>query len=215
MTQAGTSVLAAPALSAKGTRLNRRGLATRGRILEVAVGLLATGAPDAVSANLIAREAGVTWGTIQHQFGEADGVWAAVIDHASGRPDFYPNIDELAALPLAARLEGIVELVWGSLDAPTSRAVHHLRRSLPRDVAVLEAQFPRTAAALADWDTRWAQAWEHVFDGLAGPRGRLDRARGLLPAAIRGLRDLADLSTYTDVAAGRAGLVEAMTLYLS
>jgi AcrR family transcriptional regulator len=215
MSQAGSYALAAPTLSAKGTRLNRRGLATRGRILDVAIGLLATGAPDAVSANLIAREAGVTWGTIQHQFGEADGVWAAVIEHVSGSPDFYPTIDHLAELPLATRLEGIVDLVWTSLDAPTARAVYHLRQSMPRDVAVLEEQFPRTAAALAAWDTRWAQAWEHVFDGLHVPRERLDRARALFPAAIRGLHDLADLSTYTDVAAARAGLIEALTLYLS
>jgi AcrR family transcriptional regulator len=214
MGQLGTSAVPAT-LSAKGTRLNRRGLATRGRILDVAVDLLAAGGPDAVSANLIAREAGVTWGTIQHQFGEADGVWAAVIAHVSARPDFYPATDHLVDLPVATRLEAITDLIWASLDAPSARAVHNLRLYLPRNLAALERDFPRTAAALAAWDTRWADAWDRAFDGLSLSPQRLARVRSLIPGAIRGLHDISNLSTYTDVAAARAGLVEAMTLYLS
>ena len=49
------------ALSAKGTRLNRRGLETRRHLLDVAVQCLAAGGPEAVSANLVAKEAGATW----------------------------------------------------------------------------------------------------------------------------------------------------------
>ena len=67
-------------LSAKGTRLNRRGLETRGNMLDVAVRVLAAGGPDAVSANSVAKEAGATWGVVQHQFGDADGLWAAVLE---------------------------------------------------------------------------------------------------------------------------------------
>ena len=73
-------------LSAKGTRLNRRGLETRRTLLKVAIRCLADGS-EGVSANLIAREAGVTWGTVQHQFGDADGLWAAVLAHISERSD--------------------------------------------------------------------------------------------------------------------------------
>jgi AcrR family transcriptional regulator len=203
------------ALSAKGTRLNRRGLATRGRILEVAVDLLATGGPDVVSANLIAREAGVTWGTIQHQFGEADGVWAAVIEHVSVRPDLHRATDRLVTLPLAMRLEAIVDLLWNSLDSPSARAVNTLRLFLPRDLVVVERDYPRTAAALAAWDTHWAQAWDRAFDGLTVSHERLAKVRFLLPSAIRGLHDIGGPSSYTDVSAARTGLVEALTLYLS
>ncbi|MDT3438934.1 MULTISPECIES: TetR/AcrR family transcriptional regulator [unclassified Pseudofrankia] len=217
MAQVDTSAVAAPTtLSAKGTRLNRRGLATRGRILDIAVDLLSGGGPDAVSANLIAREAGVTWGTIQHQFGEADGVWAAVIEHVSTSPDFYPKTEHLSSvLPLTRRLEAVVDLVWTALDSPSVRAVHNLRLYLPRDLAVLEEEFPRTAAALAAWDARWAQAWDRIFDGLSVSRERLAKARSLVPAAIRGLHDISDLSTYTDISLARTGLIEAMALYLS
>jgi len=201
--------------SAKGTRLNRRGLATRGRILDVAVELLAAGGPDAVSANLIARAAGVTWGTIQHQFGEADGVWAAVIEHVSARPDLYPATARLALLPLGTCLETIIEEFWRSLDSPGAQAVGTLRLFLRRDQAEVERDYPRTAAALAAWDTRWAEAWDRAFERLHVPRDRLAKARSLLPCAVRGLHDAGDLGGCVDIPAGRAGLVEALTLYLS
>src|SRR6187402_380922 len=69
-------------VSAKGTRLNRRGLQTRLHMIDVAIRALASPREgEQVSANLVAREAGVTWGTVQHQFGDADGLWAAVLEH--------------------------------------------------------------------------------------------------------------------------------------
>jgi len=216
MGQVDTSAVGPSAMSAKGTRLNRRGLATRGRILEVAVDQLSNGGPDAVSANLIAREAGVTWGTIQHQFGDADGVWAAVIEHVMTHPDLYPKTKHLATLlPLTRRLEAVVDLLWSSMDLPLVRAVHTLRLYLPRDLAVLEDEFPRTAAALAAWDHRWAQTWDHIFDGLSVSRERLAKARSLVPVAVRGLLDISDLTSYTDINLARVGLIESMTLYLS
>ncbi|MBL7499106.1 TetR/AcrR family transcriptional regulator [Frankia sp. CNm7] len=216
MRQVGTSAVIVPTtLSAKGTRLNRRGLATRGRILRVAVELLSNGGPDTVSANLIAREAGVTWGTIQHQFGEADGVWAAVIEHVSTQQDFLLDTDHLATLALPARLEAIVGQVWAWLDWPSSRAVRTLRLYLPRDMASLERDFPRTAAALTAWDIQWTAAWDLAFDGLDVSRERLVKVRSLIPATVRGLHDINDDGGYTDIALARAALIEAMTLYLS
>jgi len=219
MAQVDTSTIDVPmTLSAKGTRLNRRGLATRARILDVAVDLLSAGGPEAVSANLIAREAGVTWGTIQHQFGEADGVWAAVIEHVSTAltPAPDPIIEHLASLlPLSKRLEGVVDAIWAAMDSPGVRAVHNLRLYLPRDFATLKVEFPRTAAALASWDVRWAAAWDRIFDGLSVSRDRLAKARSLVPGAIRGLHDFQELGACTDIELARAGLIEAMTLYLS
>lgn len=203
--------------SAKGTRLNRRGLATRSRMLEVAVGLLSTGGPDAVSANHIAREAGVTWGTIQHQFGDADGVWAAVIEHVSADVDkCFPDPGAgPEAMSLTERIAAIVDTVWRSLERPSARAVHNLRMYLPREVPVLEREFPRTAAALAAWDSAWNEGWNRAFDGLNVPQERLVKVRFLIPTAVRGLHDAASMSTYADINLARQGLVESMACYLS
>ncbi|MFZ2242965.1 MAG: TetR/AcrR family transcriptional regulator, partial [Gordonia amarae] len=66
-------------------RANKRGVATRESMIETAIVALATGDPAAVSGNRIAREVGVTWGAIKYQFGDIDGLWAAVLRHTAQR----------------------------------------------------------------------------------------------------------------------------------
>jgi AcrR family transcriptional regulator len=200
-------------LSAKGTRLNKRGLETRLVLLATAVRCLADGGPEAVSASLIAREAGVTWGTVQHQFGDVDGLWAAVLEHvlndtATMRPRLPGGTD------LGARVGAIVDLLWKAMDRTPNRAIHHLRLALPRHRDELEATYPATAAAIAHFDRAWTQVVEHAFDGFDLDPVRLARVRSLLPGAIRGIHNEKFLSTYTDPAEARLGLAEAITSYL-
>ena len=66
-------------------RTNRRGDATRENMLDAALKALATGDPAAVSANRIAKEIGATWGAVKYQFGDADGLWAAVLHRTAER----------------------------------------------------------------------------------------------------------------------------------
>ena len=47
---------------------------------------LATGRRAECADLMAANYAGVTWGTIQHQFGDADGVWTAVLDRRAEIP---------------------------------------------------------------------------------------------------------------------------------
>ena len=47
--------------SGAGTKLNKRGLETRARLLDVAIRCLADSGGEPVSANRIAKDAGVTW----------------------------------------------------------------------------------------------------------------------------------------------------------
>lgn len=201
-------------LSAKGTRLNRRGLETRESLLKVAVRCLASGGPESVSANLVAREAGVTWGTVQHQFGDVDGLWAAVLLHVSerGGPSLIPVSDDA---DLRGRVHEIVSTMWNAFEKPAVQAIVNLRVALPRDRATLEAEFPRTAAALVDWDARWEQAVREAFAGFDVDPVRLHRVRSLLPGAVRGLYNEQYLSTYADMDEAREGLADAITAYLS
>lgn len=202
------------ALSAKGTRLNKRGLETREVLLRTALECLAQGGPESVSASLIAREAGVTWGTVQHQFGDVDGLWAAVLEHVL--TDTATMRPRLPSSPvLADRVAAIVELLWSAMDLPTSRAIHHLRLALPRQREDLEAAYPLTAAAIARFDGAWTQLVEHAFDGFDLDPVRLGRVRSLLPGAMRGLHSEQFLSSYTDPAEARLGLAEAITSYLT
>jgi AcrR family transcriptional regulator len=200
-------------VSAKGTKLNRRGLETRSTLLRVAVRCLAAGGPEAVSANLVAKEAGVTWGTVQHQFGDSDGLWAAVLESIAERVPLIPVPDDVTTL--GERVAVVVETIWNSLEKPSLKAMYTLRSALPREWPALEAEYPRTAAALLDWDRRWEQACRDAFAGIDVDEAKLRRVRGLLPGAVRGLHDEQYLSPRADVQEARRGLAEALTAYLS
>ncbi|KAA9156549.1 TetR/AcrR family transcriptional regulator [Amycolatopsis acidicola] len=200
-------------LSAKGTRLNRRGLETRRNLLKVAIRCLAEGGPEAASANLIAQRAGVTWGTVQHQFGDVDGLWAAVFGYISEHGG--PLIPTPGPPTLAELVPAIVENLWSALDAPGSRAIESLRHALPRHREELESEFPLTAAALAAWDVNWTHACKTAFENLDVDDAKLQRIRALLPGAMRGLHGERHLSTYTDLDEARRGLSEAIIAYLS
>lgn len=202
------------ALSAKGTRLNKRGLETRQVLLSTALECLARGGPEAVSASLIAREAGVTWGTVQHQFGDVDGLWAAVLSHVqTDTAVMQPRLPDSPVL--AERVDAIVTMLWTAMDLPAFRAIHNLRIALPRQRDELEATYPLTATAIAGFDAAWTELVEHAFDGFALDPVHLARVRSLLPGAMRGIHNEQFLSTYTDPAEALQGLSEAITSYLS
>jgi AcrR family transcriptional regulator len=201
-------------VSAKGTRLNRRGMQTRLHMIDVAIRALASPREgEQISANLVAREAGVTWGTVQHQFGDADGLWAAVLEYIL---EEWQPIKESAELSesLAERVETIVSRFWRSLAAPQARAVGNLRQMLPGNRADLEASFPRSAAAIAAWDRAWTDAYEGALADLAVDEVKLRRVRIFLPGALRGMRAESELSTYFDLDEGRRGMVDAIVAYL-
>src|ERR1700733_11698099 len=101
-------------------RTNRRGDATRKSMLEAALKALATGDPGAVSANRIAKQIGATWGVVQYQFGDADGLWAAVLQRPpEHRADVFeqPN----ASAPLRDRVAAIIDTLSDGLTATDSK----------------------------------------------------------------------------------------------
>src|SRR3954464_13716749 len=102
-----------------GRRANKRGLASREAILQAAVTALASGDPGAVSANRVAKQIGATWGVVKYQFGDADGLWAAVLRRtAEHRADVFPPAD--ATAPLRTRVADIIETLYDGLTATDS-----------------------------------------------------------------------------------------------
>lgn len=201
--------------SAQGSRLNRRGLETRRHILETAVQCLANGNSEAVSANLIAKAAGVTWGTIQHQFKDSDGLWAAVLDQIAADISTNWERDPKREASLSLRMEAIVEALWLNFNEPNARAVRNLRLSLPRDDATLANDFPSTALAFRRLDEQSATFFGEILDGVPSSKVKLTRVRYLLPSAVQGIHVRAQMSNSTETDEARRGLVDALVAYLS
>ncbi|WP_433684914.1 TetR/AcrR family transcriptional regulator [Nocardia sp. CA-119907] len=203
MTEAGTT----------GRRSNKRGIATRESMLEAALVALATGDPGAASGNRIAKEIGATWGVVKYQFGDIDGLWAAVLHRtAERRGDLPVRVDPTASL--RERVAGIIELMYTGLTSTDSRAIETLRAALPRDHAELERLYPRTAAELASWQPLWHDACQKAFADLDIDPARVREMAALIPGAMRGLVSEKQLGTYSDLAEARRGLINAIVAYL-
>lgn len=193
---------------------NKRGIATREAMLDAAVTSLAGGDPNSVSGNRIAKDIGATWGVIKYQFGDIDGLWAAVLHHTAVRRGDLPVVGDGHG-SLSERVSSIVELMYAGLMEPDSRAIETLRAALPRDPAELERLFPKTAAELASWGPLWVDACERAFADLDVPAARVREVAAFLPGAMRGLVSEKQLGSYQDQELARRGLANAIIAYLS
>jgi AcrR family transcriptional regulator len=194
-------------------RPNKRGQATRDAMLDAALRALATGDVAAASANRIAKDAGATWGAVKYQFGDIDGLWAAVLQRTAERRGRLPSQANPVA-PLQERVGGIVDLLFDGLSAPDSRAIETLRAALPRDGAELERSFPKTAAELQSWGRMWIADCQSAFADVDVDPERVREVASFIPGAMRGLVSERQLGSYYDLDLARRGFANAIVGYL-
>ena len=205
-------------------RTNRRGQATRDGMLDAALRALATGDVAAASANRIAKDAGATWGAVKYQFGDIDGLWAAVLRRtAERRGQLQPTLFAHALIgtshatpdaPLRERVSAIIDVLFDGLVSADSRAIETLRTALPRDGAELDRLYPQTAAELQSWGRSWIQACQTAFAGVDVDPTRVLEVASFIPGAMRGLSSESQLGSYYDLDLARRGLANAIVAYL-
>jgi AcrR family transcriptional regulator len=205
-------------------RTNKRGQATRDAMLDAALRALATGDVAAASANRIAKDAGVTWGAIKYQFGDIDGLWAAVLQRTAERRGRKHPLFAQALIgsrtgptpqaPLRERVAAIIDLLFDGLSAPDSRAIETLRAALPRDGAELERLYPLTSAELQSWGRSWILACQRAFADVDVDPERVREVASFIPGAMRGLVSERQLGSYYDLDLARTGLTNAIVTYL-
>lgn len=194
-------------------RTNKRGQATRDAMLDAALNALATGDAAAASANRIAKDAGVTWGAIKYQFGDIDGLWAAVLQRTAERRGQLPS-QATPQAPLRERVAAIIDLLFDGLSAPDSRAIETLRAALPRDGEELERLYPQTSAELQSWGRSWILACQSAFADVDVEPERVREVASFIPGAMRGLVSERQLGSYYDLDLARTGLTNAIVTYL-
>jgi AcrR family transcriptional regulator len=182
-------------------------------MLDAALRSLASGDAGAASANRIAKEVGATWGAVKYQFGDIDGLWAAVLHRTAERRGELPlRLHEDAAL--RDRVATIIDMLFNGLTATDSRAIETLRAALPRDNAELERLYPRTAAELQSWGRSWIEACQKAFAEVDVDPERIREVAAFIPGAMRGIASERQLGTYADLDAARRGLTNAIVAYL-
>jgi AcrR family transcriptional regulator len=183
-------------------------------MLDAALRALATGDVTAASANRIARDAGATWGAVKYQFGDADGLWAAVLRRTAERRGQLP-LQANPDAPLRERVAAIIDLLFDGLSAPDSRAIETLRAALPRNGAELERLYPQTAAELQSWGRIWIESCQTAFADVDVDPHRIREVASFIPGAMRGLVSERQLGSYYDLDLARHGLTNAIVNYLA
>ncbi|MFE3543817.1 TetR/AcrR family transcriptional regulator [Nocardia sp. NPDC059177] len=182
-------------------------------MIKAAIASLATGDPAAVSGNRIARDIGATWGVVKYQFGDIDGLWAAVLRYTADRRGDLPAGFEPAGT-LRERVAALIGAMASGLRRPESLAIETLRAALPRDHAELERDYPRTAAELASWKPNWDQACQRAFGEFGVDPVKVRQVAALIPAAMRGITSERTLGTYGNLDDALDGLVGGIVAYL-
>lgn len=108
------------------TAPRRRGDETRAKIIDETVRCIVEEGFTAATAKHVAERAGVTWGVIQYHFGDRNGLLMAVVDDGVARLVESLSSTDVAGLPLAERVETVVDIAWNCYRSPTSLAAFEI-----------------------------------------------------------------------------------------
>jgi AcrR family transcriptional regulator len=141
---------------------------TRGRIVAAVVESIAAVGFQRTTAAEITRRAGVTWGAVQHHFGDKDAMLLAVLDDSFRRFEERLSKAKLEGVPLDRRVALFVEHSWEHFAsreyASTFEILHdHLRRESPSSGGLR-------------WQEAMSRAWDRVWRRFFG-EARIPRVR--------------------------------------
>lgn len=100
----------------------------------------------------IARRAGVTWGAVQHHFGDKNGILAAVLEQSFERLATALGTPEDSDAPLEARVSDFVSRAWSHFRSDDYRTTFEILLNLP---AEMEASWSQ--GVLDTWQTIWRE----------------------------------------------------------
>ena len=157
---------------------------TRAKILAAVVDSIAEVGFHRTTAVEITRRAGVTWGAVQHHFGDKDGILVAVLEDTFGRFAARLETIPIETLSLERRVVFFVERAFEHF---TSREyvstfeilLDHLRRKDPPspDGARWQLQMLRA----------WDRVWRRFFGDATVPRRRQLLLQHYTVAVLTGL----------------------------
>jgi len=127
---------------------------TRAKILDAVVDAIADLGVQRTTAQVIAHRAGVTWGAVQHHFGDKDALLLAVLEESFHR--FAERIGDIriegSSLPERAGI--FVDRAWEHFRSPYFRSTFEI---------LLNYLGREEHEAAVDWRLRMAEAWNGVW----------------------------------------------------
>ena len=154
------------------TPVRRRidGELTRRRVLDAAVQSIMESGYYHTSSNEIARRAGVTWGTLQHQFGSREGLLLAVLE------DSWEDLQRAIATAVIAgetlenRLAAVLDVLMAHYGVPAQLAQLQILLDLTQNPKTSE----ETRQAALAHGRSLARTWKPLFEHALGAAAQED-----------------------------------------
>lgn len=158
-----------------------RSAATRAKVIQAATECVAELGFRAATMGAIAERAGVSWGAIQHQFGEKDALLDAVLEEAMlGLRSGLSDIRARESDP-AQRVRNFVRRGRDTLEGPLYRAFFEIQIARSRESDdESDAWSTYVANTLGD-------SWRELFGDLAVPKRTLVAAQRFTFAVLSGI----------------------------
>jgi len=163
----------------------QRSAETRERVIRAAVDCIAEVGLQRTTAARIVERSGVSWGGIQHQFGDKGAIFDAVLEHVL--QEFKNELAGFStrATSLSGRVRALVDAAWNLIADPTYRAfreiLRHHRASEAENAASerFTAQVTRTLDGIG----------RELFAEVRPPAPTLDLVHSLLFATLNGIAE--------------------------
>jgi len=125
----------------------------RERVIRAAIECIAEEGLQQATAGRIAERSGVSWGGIQHQFGDKAGILDAVLERLLR--DLRDQVEQFStrATSIEGRVRALVDAAWNLMRDPTYQAFREVMRSRTSSAGVRldsEALLQQVGMALLD-----------------------------------------------------------------
>lgn len=165
--------------------LTAKGIQTQQLVIQAGIDCIAQLGFHAASTNKIAQQAGVTWGVIQHQFGDKAALLEAIIDFAYNT---QMNILKQASdsnASLEQRVTDLIDAFWQIQISPTSTALHDIIRNVLNDKKLRAPLIPKLQEIKQQHDVFWRDTF---FDTNLSQL-EFETAKQFSMATLRGLAE--------------------------
>jgi AcrR family transcriptional regulator len=172
----------------------RRSAETRERVIAGVIELIAEHGMGGVTASGIARASGVSWGGVQHQFGDKAAILDAVLEHVLERFGAGVAGFSTRASSLDGRVRALVDTTWALLGDPAYQAFREILRSQP----VARASGIRPQQVMGQVTSVLVSVETELFADLAPPVTTLDLVNTVLFATLSGMAEQVRYADYPE-----------------
>ncbi len=185
-----------------------RSAATRAKVIEAATECVAELGYRGATMSAMAQRAGVSWGAMQHQFGEKDAIFDAVLERVLERlRENFHGLREEHSDP-AARIHAFVERNRELAGGPIYRAFVEIQLYRGREGGETARVWSRYVGDVI------TGVWRDLFGDLGLPRRRLEDAQRFTFAVLSGIAAEAMLFPDVDFSARHFDILEETLLRL-